>query len=172
LRFLGEKLEVIKRMGPKDSLEDVATKVLQVSGQYNDKWLAKLAEESKKFLTEYKERDLKMQNLDFEEEFVRLDPTKSFQVIVWFMMWLGKVYVKAEFIQDLVVICSRVGKLTEETEISAQDLDNKLVWKKVAKDCEESKHLFSNFKDDYGLLTEFVKKVCQLIGKVFEGKAN
>lgn len=171
--FLGEKLDVIPTIGPKASLEDVTSTFLEIIEKYNnDKWLEELGEESKRFLAEYKEKDLKMQNLDLEEDLIQINPEKSLKVIVWFMMWLGKIFVKPEFIPDLCIICSRIWKVTEETEIDVQDLDNKLVWKKVAKDCKESKYALTVFKDDYLLVIEFVKRVCQLIGKVYEEKLD
>lgn len=173
ISFLGDKLNVITNFGPKTSLEDVTSKFLEAMGKYNDdKWLAELAEESKKFFEEYRERDLKLQNLDLEEDLILLDPKKSLRVLVWFMMWLGKIYVIPKFISDLCIVCSRIWKVTVETQIDVQDLDNKLVWKKVTRDCKESNYSLSVFKDDMALLMEFVKKVCQLIGKVFEEEAD
>lgn len=170
IRFLGEKLEVIQSIGPKTLLENVNLKVLEAIEENNDEWLEEIGEESKRFLSEYKERDLKMQNLDFEEDFMDLDPKNSLKIIVWFIMWLGKIHVKPEFISDLVVICSRIWKVIKETRINVQDLDNKLVWKRVARECEELEYILSTFKKDSGLLAEFARTVCQLIGKVFEEK--
>lgn len=168
MRFIGEKLEIMKTLCPKASLEAIVMEVLEVCGTNTDKWLQDLAEESKTFLTEYKEKDRKMQNLDFDDEFVHLDKKKSLKVIVWFMMWLSKIHVKPEFIPDLCVICSRIWKIVEDTDIEVQDLDNKLVWKKITMNCEGLMSRLPAFKNDTGLLTEFIRRVCQLIGKVFE----
>lgn len=169
MKLLGEELLIMETLGPKASLEAVTLQVLETCEKNTDKWFADLHEESKTFLTEYKAKDLKMQNLDFDEEFVHLDKTKTLRVIVWFMMWLAKIHVKPEFIPDLCLIASRIWKVVEETDIEVQDLDNKLVWKKIVSNCEKMMSNLPGFKNDTGLLTEFIRRACQLIGKVFEG---
>jgi len=83
---------------------------------------------------------------------------------------LGKIYVKAEFLQDLCVVFAKIWKVLDETQLSVLDLDNKLVWKKVMKECEVTIDDLPHFKSNPDLLFDFIQKVCQLIGKTFEVK--
>lgn len=170
MRFLGERVMATYSLSSKTSLEVITTKVLEICKKNDDEWLTAIGEESQAFLAEYRERDRKMQNLDFDEEFIHLDKNKSLRIIVWFMMWLAKIHVKSEFIPDLCIIASRMLKIVRETDLEAQDLDNKLVWKKVAASCELLLPSLPMFRGDSALLVEFIRQSCQLIGKVFEDK--
>lgn len=167
ISFLGDRLLMTTSMGPKIPLEDIKVKILETSKIYTDKWLTDIQESSKTFIAENKEDQI-MKIFDFDNGFTRLDPSKGLNVIVWFMMWLGKLYVKSEFIPDLCLVCSRVWKVLDEIQLEAPDLDNKLVWKKVQKDCEGLIESLGTFKGDTADLNEFIQKLCQLIGKAFE----
>lgn len=166
--LLAEKMEITGDMGPKGSLESISTRILDTHNNRTDKWLADLQEGSKTFVEDYKEKDLNLEHLDFEDEFRQLDPKKSLSVIVWFMMWLAKVYVRPEFIPEACLILSRIWKVLDESQLDAQDLDNKLIWKKGMQECEELVAILPTFNNDKNLLKEFIQKVCQLIGKTFE----
>lgn len=170
MNFLGEKLLIFKDLGPKVSLEEINIKMLESCKDCTEKWSIQIQQEVSKFISEYTARDLKMQHLDYEEEFMLLDPINSLRVLAWFMVWLMKIYVKPEFVPELCLIFPRIWKVLDETQLSVQDLDNKLVWKKVAKDCEGIMSELASFKNDQALLNEFIQKVCQLIGKTFENK--
>lgn len=170
MRLLGEKLLVAKDMSPKPTLETVVQRIVNTLASEDsiNKWLKDLQEGSRDFLIEYNSKDLKMMNPDFEDDFMHLDPSNGRKVIVWFLIWLIKVYVKAEFIPDLCLILAMVWKVMVETHLEAQELDNKLVWKKVMKECEEVSKSLCTFKNDLVLLNEFIKAVCQIIGKAFD----
>lgn len=170
MNFLGEKLFIFKDLGPKVPLEAINIKMLESCRDFTDKWSTELQQEISKFISEYTARDLRMRHLDYEEEFMLLDHTNRLRVLAWFMVWLMKIYVKPEFIPELCLIFPKIWKVLDETQLSVQDLDNKLVWKKVAKDCEGIMPNLASFKDNQALLSEFIQKVCQLIGKTFENK--
>lgn len=155
-------------MGPKSSLASIAAKIQETDSNHTDKWLSDLKVGSKTFVEVYQEKDLIMEHLDFEEDFRRLDPKKSQDVIVWFMMWVAKVYVKPEFIPEVCLILSRIWKVLDQGQLNAQDLDNKLIWKKAMLEGEGLMGSLSTFNNDKNLLKQFIQKVCQLIGKAFE----
>lgn len=166
--LLAEKMYLTGDMGPKISLESIFVKVQDTNINQTDKWLNDLQEGSKVFVEEYKVRDENLEHLDFEGEFRQLDPKKSLDVIVWFMMWVAKVYVRPEFIPEVCLILSRIWKVLDESQLNAQDLDNKLIWKRGMQECEELIAILPAFKNDKGLLKDFIQNVCQLIGKTFD----
>lgn len=166
--FLAQDLEVAKGLSQKPLLETVVSKVLNACDPCSDKWSKDLYEEGKAFLLERKEKDHKSAFLDFETEFISYDSKEGLKVIVWFVMWLGTLFVKLEFIPDLCTVASRIWKVMDESGLDAQDLDNKIVWKKVINESESLLERLPLFKNDSLLLSEFIKKVCELIGKAFE----
>lgn len=166
--LLAEKMYLTGDMGPKISLESIFVKIQGTDNNQTDKWLADLQEGSKAFVEEYKERDHNLEHLDFEGDFKQMDPKKSLDVIVWFMMWVSKVYVRSEFVPEIYLILSRIWKVLDESQLNAQDLDNKLVWKKVMLDCEGLIAALPTFNNDKILLKDFIQKACQLIGKTFD----
>lgn len=166
--LLAEKMIITGDMGPKIPLESIVAKVSVIVHNQTDKWLSDLQEGSKTFVEEYKEKDQNMEHLDFEGDFKQLDPKKSLNVIVWFMMWVAKVYVKSEFIPEVCLILSRIWKVLDEGQLNAQDLDNKLIWKKGMQECEGLIAILPTFNNDKNLLKDFIQRVCQLIGKTFD----
>lgn len=166
--FLVEKMPMIKEMAAKEELDLIQTQILITCEKYPDEWMSDLCTEAIAFIAEYKQRTPVQQDLDFEEEFKYIAPSKSLRVLVWLMMWLGKVYVRIEFMPDLYIIFSRIWRALEETKLGVDDLDNKLVWKKVMKDCEEVEENLSVCKGNLILVGEFIEKVCRLVGNVFE----
>jgi len=170
MSFLGEKLNVTSAFGPKVTLESVVIKVKELSTENKDKWFIDIINEVDVLLKEYEEKDLRLKNIDFEEDLTKLDSENGLKVITWFVLWLGKIYVKPEFLQDLCVVFAKIWKVLDETQLSVLDLDNKLVWKKVMKECEVTMDDLPHFKNNPDLLFDFIQKICQLIGKTFEVK--
>jgi len=168
MSFLGEKLMVTSDFSPKVTLESVVTKILAFQGENRDQWFINIQNKAKELLAVYQEKDVKQKNIDFEEDIEKLNPEDGLQIMTWFVLWLGKIYVKADFLFDLCTVFSKIWKILEDTQLGVQDLDNKLVWKKVTKECEELMKEIPNFKNDINLLYDFIQKVCQLIGKTFE----
>jgi len=107
-------------------------------------------------------------NLDFEEEFRNLNPDNGLRVLAWFILWLGKHFVKKEFVSDLTFIVSKIWKVLDDTQLQIQDLDNKLVWKKAMAECKINVAELTFFKRDEEMIFEFIQKICQLIGKAYE----
>lgn len=159
---------VTSDFAPKMSLEFVVNKILEISSEDKDKWFLDLQNQTKVLFEEFKEKDAKLKNIDFEEDLEQLDQENGLQIMGWFVLWLGKIYVKVEFLGELCIVFSKIWKVLEETQLSVQDLDNKLVWKKVTKECEGIIQQLPSFQNDQTLLYDFVQKVCQLIGKTFE----
>jgi len=168
MSFLGEKLMVTSDFGPKVTLESVVTKILAFQGDNRDKWFIDIQNKAKEMFATYQEKDKKLKSIDFEEDIRNLNPEDGLQIMTWFVLWLGKIYVKADFLFDLVGVFSKIWKVLEDTQLGVQDLDNKLVWKKVTKECESIMKDMGNFKNDVNLLYDFIQKVSQLIGKTFE----
>jgi len=164
LGFLGEKLMIIGSFDDKLKLEDVVNKILSIQRENKDKWFIGLQEEARAFFAEHGENT----DLDFEEEFRSLDPNNGLRVLIWFVLWLVKNFVKKEFIQDLCFIISRIWKVLDDTQLQIQDLDNKLVWKKAMAECKLVIAELVFFRRDEELIYEFIQKVCQLIGRAFE----
>jgi len=168
MSFLGEKLAVMGLLARKQPLEVIEKKMIETCHDKIDKWTVALIEETKNLISEYKAKDHKMQHLDFDEDFVHLNAGKSLRILVWFMVWLAQIHVKTDFIPELCLIFSNIWRVLDEIQLEAQELDNKLVWKKIDKNCEGLMPSLPNFKNDIGLLNEFIQKVCHLIGKTFE----
>lgn len=164
LGFLGEKLMVISSFDDKVKLEDIVNKIASIPTDNKDKWFVSIQNDCKDVLAQYGEEN----NLDFEEEFKSLNPDNGLRVLVYFMLWLGKHFVKKEFLLDLSVIVSKIWKVLDQTALQIQDLDNKLVWKKAMAECKLSIEDLGFFRKDEELIYEFIQKVCQLIGKAFE----
>jgi hypothetical protein len=165
---MGEKLSVTSLFRRKLTLKAVEKKIIESCQDKTDKWTTTLLEEAKNLISEYNAKDLKMKHLDFDEDFVNLDAGRSLRIIVWFMVWLAQIYVKTEFIPELCIIFSNIWRVLDETKLETQELDNKLVWKKIGKNFEGLMSILPTFKNDMPLLIEFIQKVCHLIGKIFE----
>jgi len=164
LGFLGEKLMIIGSFDDKMKLEEVVGKIRSIQKESKDKWFTALQDEGQAFFTEFGENT----DLDFEEEFRNLDPNNGLRVLLWFVLWLVKNFVKKEFISDLCLIVSRIWKVLDDTQLQIQDLDNKLVWKKAMAECKLMIGELVFFRRDEELIYEFIQKVCQLIGRAFE----
>jgi hypothetical protein len=168
MSFLGEKLQVISDFVLKLSLDVIVTKIADISTNNKDKWFIDIQNECKKFLQEYRKKTVTPDNLDFEEDFQKLDTENGLNVIVWFLLWLANIFVKLDFVPQLTLIFAKIWKVVDQTQLSIQDLDNKLVWKKVMKECEQILDQLPSFKKDVNLLNEFIQKICQLCGKALE----
>jgi len=105
--------------------------------------------------------------LDFED-FRATSSNDPLYVLAWLIVWLGKVVVKSNFIPDVCQIFSRIWLVLNKKELVIQDLDNKLVWKEVAKEVTPIVDRLSYFKNNKDMLLEFIEKSCHLIGKTFE----
>jgi len=146
MSFLGEKLMVTSEFAPKMTLEFVVSKILEISQEDKDKWFIDLQNQTKVLFEDFKEKDKKLHNIDFEEDLEKLDQENGLQIMAWFVLWLGKIYVTIEFLPELCIVFSKIWKVLEETQLSVQDLDNKLVWKKVTKECETLMQKLPNLK--------------------------
>jgi len=164
LGFLGERLMVISGFDDKLKLEDIVNKVLSIPKDNKDKWFVAMQEECQSIFKEFGEEI----SLDFEEEFRSIDPNNSLRVLAWFVLWLGKHFVKKEFVVDLCIIVSKIWKVLDDTQLQIQDLDNKLVWKKAMAECKLAVNELTFFRRDEEMIYEFIQKICQLIGRVFE----
>lgn len=164
LGFLGERLMVISGFEDKLKLEDAIGRIQMISKDNRDKWFTDVQNECQALYRQHGENI----NLDFEEEFRNLNPDNALGALVWFLLWLGKHFVKKEFISDLSIIISKIWKVLESTQLQVQDLDNKLVWKKAMAECKLVADDLPFFRRDDELTYEFIQKLCQLIGKAFE----
>jgi len=97
-----------------------------------------------------------------------MDAADPLKILVWFLLWLGKYIVKGNFLMDQCIITAKIWKILREKHLQVQDLDNKIVWQEVAKECDTHKDKFNYFDGNSDLVLEYVKKTCHLIGKTFE----
>ena len=137
MRIIGERLMVTRELELKSALEIIVAKVTEVPKDGYGRWFNDIQDETQAFFSEYKDKDSRLLNLDIDEDFVNLDPKNRLKIIVWFMMWLAKVVVKIEFLLELCIIFSKIWKVLFESQLDIQDLDNKLVWKKVTKESKD-----------------------------------
>ncbi len=172
MSFLGEKLLVTSQYTPKIALELIVSRIVEILPKNKDTWFEDIQKECQVLFDQYKEREKKLQSIDFEEDLKQLDRENNLQVLTWFVLWLGKVYIKPGFLTEMCIVFAKIWKVLDETQLSIQDLDNKLVWKKVTKECEKDMPQLETFKNDQNLIYEFVQKTCQLIGKAFESETD
>jgi len=162
-------MKAVSSMDSKPKLENVVVGILGIPDDQCDDWMKQLKRKTEEMYNEMKvihaeSRDIE---LDFED-FRVLDLGDILKVIVWFMLWLGKYIVKANFLPDGLMIFSKIWKVLHEKQLQITDLDNKLVWNEVIKECEPHKDKLTYFEGSSELVLEFVKKTCHLIGKTYE----
>jgi len=156
-------------MDAKPKLENVVHNILGASDDSNDESMTQL-----KKRTEVLYGDLKRNSgdtfdieLDFDS-FQAINPEDSLKILVWFLLWMGKYMVKPDFLKELTFIFSKIWKVLVQKQLQIQDLDNKLVWNGVMKECDPYINSFQCFEKKKELVSEFVNKTCHLIGKIFE----
>ena len=156
-------------MDSKPKLESVVLGVMGVSDETRDDAMVQLKKKTEELFGEVKTRvtDSFDIELDFET-FRALDPNDSLKVLVWFLLWLGKYVVKFDVLRDFTFIFSKIWKVLAQKQLQIQDLDNKLVWNGVMKECDTHLTNFTCFERKKDLAFEFVSKTCHLIGKIFE----
>ena len=169
LGFLGESIGALSTLEAKPKLEDVVKIIKGVPNPANEEYLEKIKQQTQELFSEIKEvspNDIEI-HLDYEE-IKTVAPGNPLKTMVWFILWLARYSVKANFVPDICVIFSKIVKVLCSMSLEIQDLDNKLVWNNVLKDCEPLIPYFTYFNKNKDLISEFIKKVCHLIGKTFE----
>ena len=151
-------------------MQDVVLKILENLKETSDSWLKDIKKKTQEYWSEYSAKYKGTLETELDDEPLSLDPDDSLKALVWFLLWLGKYYVKPDFLPDLCTILSRVWKVLHETKLSVKDLDNKLVWKKVSKEILDVSATLTFFKDSQDLLLEFIEKTCQMIDRLFQTK--
>jgi hypothetical protein len=169
LGFLGERLRVVSMMDSKPKLENVVLGVLNVNDESNDEVMVQMKKRAEEMFAEMKEKNNETFDIELDfDTFAAMDPEEPLSILVWFLLWLGKYIVKFDFLRDLTFIFSKIWKVLEQKQLQIQDLDNKLVWNGVMKECDPFLSTFVNFEKKKDLVFEFVSKTCHLIGKIFE----
>jgi len=169
LDFIGEKLGSISTFDSKPKLNELIQVVNSVDIDLEDEWLTHLKREVEKLLMQKKEHSFENTSLGLDyEEFKSKSSGDPLQLLGWLIVWFGQVIVKPNFLPDLVLIFSRVWMVLKKKDLVIQDLDNKLVWKEVTKECLPIISKLVYFKNNKDLIYEFVEKSCHLIGKTFE----
>jgi hypothetical protein len=169
LGFLGEKLNAVCTMDSKPKLENVVLGVLGISDDIQNDWFTQIKQRTSEFFNELKAQAPNNQHIELDfEEFRSLPLEDPLKIVVWFVLWLGKYIVKPDFIQDLCLIFANIWKVLDQKQLQIQDLDNKLVWNEVIKECEPIKPKLGYFDGNNDLIYEFIKKTCHLIGRYFE----
>ena len=167
--FLGDSLGCLTTLKAKPKLEEVVNCILEVVNEPEEEWLEKIKQQSQILFAEIRQKSAKDIDIHLDYEEIRDIPSNDpLKVIVWFIMWLSRYNVKTNFIPDLCVVFAKILKVLDDKNLDIQDLDNKLVWNNVLKDCELLMTKFAYFNKNKDLILEFIKKVCHLIGKTFE----
>lgn len=155
---------------PKLKVQDLVLKILENLKETSDSWLKDIREKTQEYWSEYSVKYKSTLEVELDDEPETLDHEDSLKGLVWFLLWLGKYYVKTDFLPDLCTIISRVWKVLSEIKLSVKDLDNKLVWKKVAKETSDVSSKLKYFKNSPELLLDFIEKTCQMIDRLFQSK--
>jgi hypothetical protein len=168
LGFLGESIGALASFEPKPKLVEVTELILRTKSDPKEEWLDRLKEQSQVICTEIKQNNPNDIEIQLDYEYLKSMPSKDpLQIIAWCLIWLGRDNVKSSFIADLCIIFSKILKVLADKALEIQDLDNKLVWNTVTKECEPFMNQFKYFKNRE-LIFEFIKKICHLIGRTFE----
>jgi len=167
--LLGEKMLAINDFTPKPSLEIVVKRVMAVPKSEDDKPLNTLQEKIQEYYKEFKEKYPGDLEIELDDEPVYIDINDTTRLMAWFIIWMGKFHIKLEFISDLCLLISRVWKVLQELGLTVRDIDNKIVWKKVIKECETISKDFTFLQSEPDLLSNFTQNICKLIDKIFQG---
>jgi len=171
LGFLGDSLGSLTTLKAKPKLEEVVNSILEVVNEPKEEWLEKIKQQTQTLFQEITQQSSKDIDIHLDYEDIRNIPSNNpLKVVVWFILWLSRYNVKTNFIPDLCVIFGKILKVLNDKQLEIQDLDNKLVWNNVMKDCEPLMSKFTYFNKSKDLILEFIKKVCHLVGKTFEQK--
>lgn len=165
--LLGEKLQVINNYESKPKLSEISQKLLDYLKDYDDQWARSLTEKIAEYTSDYEKKYANNLEVELDEQPTVLSLTDSLNILAWFVLWMGKYYVKIEFINDVCLICSKIWNILSEMNLTVKDLDNKLIWKKVLRECEAIFEKLPFFQKDKNLLADFVQKTCQLIDRLF-----
>lgn len=156
-------------MDSKPKLESVVLGIMGVSDDSRDESMVQLKKKTDELFADLKARGTDSFDLDLDfDSFRLLNPNDSLKILVWFLLWLGKYVVKFDVLRDFTFIFSKIWKVLIQKQLQIQDLDNKLVWNGVMKECEAQINSFICFERKKDLAYEFVSKTCHLIGKIFE----
>jgi len=169
LGFLGERLRVVSMMDSKPKLEAVVTGVLNAQDESNDPSMTQVKKRTSQLFNELKQNSGETFDIELDfDTFQNIDPEDSLKILVWFLLWIGKYIVKLDFLKELTFLFTKIWKVLDQKQLQIQDLDNKLVWNGVMKECDPYINSFTSFEKKKELVSEFVSKTCHLIGKIFE----
>lgn len=156
-------------MDAKPKLDSIVGMILGVTDDQSNKMMIEFKKGIEECYAGLKQKNngLLEVELDFDA-FQDMDREQPLEILSWFLLWLGKYIVKPESIRDLTIVFSKVWGVLQEKQLQIQDLDNKLVWNGVMKECDQFISSFGSFEGKKELLNEFVSKTCHLIGKIFE----
>ncbi len=160
---------MVSMMDAKPKLEAVVQTVLSAADESNEETMEQLKSRAQALYAELKSNsgDSFDIELDFDA-FQSFDREDSLLILVWFLLWMGKYIVKADFLRELTFLFGKIWKVLLQKQLQIQDLDNKLVWNGVMKECDPHIPNFVCFEKKKEHVLEFVSKTCHLIGKIFE----
>lgn len=169
LGFLGERLKIVSSMDAKPKLEAIVREICKVPNDANDDAMTELKQQIEDLLKELKQKTIQTFDIELDfDNFQELDKSDRLKILSWFLMWIAKYMIKLEAVRDMTFLFSKVWKVLFQKELEIQDLDNKLVWNGVMKECDPYISTFTSFEGKKDLIFEFLSKLCHLIGKIFE----
>lgn len=169
LGFLGDKVGSLSMFESKPKLADIVKTIQDVKNKTNDQYLNEIKSQSKVMFDEIMRRNEKDIDIHIDFEEIRTVSEKSpLRALIWFILWSGRYNIKTNFIPDLCIIFGKVLKVLTEMQLEVSDLDNKLIWTNIMKECEPDFGQFTYFSKNKDLIFEFIKKICHLLGKTFE----
>lgn len=165
--FLGDKMHVIEDFEPKVKMEEVMEKIREAAEGKEDKYMQALLVKAEEYYKDFKTRnpeELEIK-LDKEPEIIKSDD--DLRSLAWYVIWLGKFYLKPRFVPDLFVLVSKIWKVLDEFKLNIRDLDNKIIWKKVLAEADFIKENNEFLKNDPIQVAHLIQIVCQMIDKIF-----
>ena len=166
--LLGDHLVVLDAFSPKPKLEQVTNEILKMQSPENDLWLTTLLAKTLEYAAEYKERYPSTLEVKLDKEPESLNPDESLKALSWFILWMGKFYIKLDFLRDLCMLVSRMWKVLDEIKLTVKDLDNKIVWRKVMNEREIIDKEFVIIRGDEEEVFNIVQQTCQFIDRIFQ----
>lgn len=159
-------MHVIEDFEPKVKMEDVMMKIRDVAQGKEDKYIIALLAKTEEYYADFKNRhpeELEIK-LDKEPEYIKC--ADDLKCLAWYVVWLGKFYVKPRFVPDLFLLVAKIWKVLDEFKLNIRDLDNKIIWKKVF---AESDFLKENngMLNDPNQMAQLIQILCQMIEKIF-----
>jgi len=165
--LLGDKMHVIEDFEPKVKMEDVMNKIREAAQGKDDKYITTLLAKSEEYYNDFKARFPQGLEIKLDTEPELIGSEDDLKCLAWYVIWLGKFYLKPKFVPDLFILVSKIWKVLDEFKLNIRDLDNKIIWKKVLIESDFLKENNEFLKNEPTQISFLIQIVCQMIDKIF-----